>query len=398
MEYTHKVLDTLCSGTMYGRGYLKGGNKKASIYICNEFRNIGLDFLGDNYFQRLKYSVNTFPDKINVGINGKKLIPAGDYYVMARSNTCKGTFKTIYFSFQILSNPDSLLKFNSTDFSDKFIVIDKPETNNKDTLELFNLMKSNPKKAKGIIRIEEKISWNVSTKVESFADIIIAKKAVTEKINTISLDIENKFIKSFPTQNVVGYIKGTTKPDSFIVFTAHYDHLGGMGDSIYIPGANDNASGVSMILNLAKYYKKNPTKYSVVFIAFTGEEAGLLGSTYFTKYPKCPLKNIKILLNLDMVGTGDEGIMLVNGAVFTELFDRFTDINSKKKYVKKIDKRGEAKNSDHFPFYEKGVKCFFIYTLGGISEYHNPWDKAQTLPLTKYKELFNLLIDFAGTF
>lgn len=398
MVYTHKILDTLCSSTMYGRGYLKGGNKKASIYICNEFQNIGLDFFGDNYFQQLSYSVNTFPNKIEVGINEQKLIPAKDYYVMARSGSCKGTFEVVYYGLQTISNPDSLAKFNTTDFSDKFIVIDKRGASNRDTLELINQMRANPKKAKGIIHIEEKISWNVSTMVEEFADILIAKQAVIGKIKTISLDVENQFIKNFPTQNVVGFIKGTEKPDSFIVFTAHYDHLGGMGDSVFIPGANDNASGVSMILNLAKYYKDNPSKYSIAFIAFTGEEAGLLGSTYFTKYPKFPLENIKVLLNLDLVGTGDEGIMLVNGAVFTELFDRFVVLNDKKNYVKKINKRGEAKNSDHYPFYEKEVKCFFLYTQGGISEYHNPWDKAQTLPLTKYKEVFNLVIDFAGTF
>lgn len=398
MIYTLKVLDTLCSHTMFGRGYIHSGNKKASIYICNEFRNIGLDFFGDNYFQRLSYSVNTFPSKIEVGINGKNLIPAKDYYVMARSGTCKGTFNVVYYNYQTLADANRLSKFNAMDFSDKFIVMDKQGTLNKDTLEMINLMRANPKNAKGIIHIEEKISWNVSTKAEEFADIAIAKQAVSENISTITVDIENNFIKNFPTQNIAGYIKGTEKPDSFIVFTAHYDHLGGMGDSIYIPGANDNASGVSMILNLAKYYKEHPPKYSVAFIAFTGEEAGLLGSMYFTKYPKFPLENIKVLLNLDMVGTGEDGIMLVNGAVFTELFDRFVSLNEKKNYVSKINKRGEAKNSDHYPFYAKGVKCFFLYTQGGISEYHNPWDKAQTLPLTKYKEVFNLLIDFAETF
>lgn len=396
--YTRQVLDTLCSKTMYGRGYLKGGNKKASIYICEEFRKTGLTFFGDNYFQRFSYPVNTFPGKTEVLINGKKLTPARDYYVMARSGPCKGTYNVVYYNMQALSNPDSSAKFNATDFSDKFIVIDRQGAGNKDTLEMFNRMKANPKKAKGIINAEEKISWNVSTKVEEFAEISITKKTVTEKIKTITLDVESTFIGHFPTQNVVGYIEGTAIPDSFIVFTAHYDHLGGMGDSLFIPGANDNASGVSMILNLAKYYKEHPPKYSVVFIAFSGEEAGLLGSIYFTNHPKFPLENIKILLNLDLVGTGEEGIMLVNGAVFTELYDRFVSINNEKNYVKKIDKRGEAKNSDHYPFYAKGVKCFFIYTLGGISEYHNPWDKAETLPLTKYKEVFNLIIDFAGTF
>lgn len=398
LNYTRKVIDTLCSNSMFGRGYLKNGNRLAANYIFTEFQNIGLSLFNDSCFQPLSYPVNTIPGKFSVAINEKILQPAKDYYVMARSASCKGTFQVIYYNYLILSNPDSLRKFEAIDFSDKFILIDKTGTQNKDTISLLKQMRSNPKKAKGIINVEDKINWNVSSKAETFTDILIAKPVITNKVKSITTDIETVFIDKFSTQNIVAFIKGSEKPDSFIVFTAHYDHLGGMGDSIYIPGANDNASGVSMLFNFAKYYKEHPAKFSIVLIAFTGEEAGLLGSSYFVLHPWFALDRIKVLLNLDMVGTGDEGIMLVNGAVFTDLFNRFVEINKIKSYVKKIEKRGEAKNSDHYPFYANGVKCFFIYTLGGISEYHNPWDKASTLPLTKYKELFHLILDFTDTF
>ncbi len=88
---------------------------------------------------------------------------------------------------------------------------------------------------------------------------------------------------------MIATIKGTAIPDSFLVFSAHYDHLGQMGKDIYFPGANDNASGTSMLLNLAKYYSQNRPKYSVLFIAFGGEEAGLIGSEYYVKNPLVPL-------------------------------------------------------------------------------------------------------------
>ena len=87
-----------------------------------------------------------------------------------------------------------------------------------------------------------------------------------------------------------------------------------MGKDVYFPGANDNASGVAMLLNLANYYskKENQPKCSIAFIAFAGEEAGLLGSKYFSEHPLIPLNKMKFLVNLDLLGTGDEGMMVVN--------------------------------------------------------------------------------------
>ena len=86
---------------------------------------------------------------------------------------------------------------------------------------------------------------------------------------------------------MLGYVEGSHFPDSFILFSAHYDHLGHMGKNIFIAGANDNASGTSMLLNLAAHYAKpeNKPKYSVMFIAFGAEEAGLIGSKFYVQHP-----------------------------------------------------------------------------------------------------------------
>ncbi len=235
--------------------------------------------------------------------------------------------------------------------------------------------------------------------IEAAIDLLLAEKnsSLPKQSRKIKVDIEQKFQTDHKMINVAGYIEGRTKSDSFVVFTAHYDHLGQMGASVYFPGANDNASGTAMMLDLAKYYSENTPDYSIAFIAFTGEEVGLLGSEYYVLHPLFPLSNIRFLVNLDLVGTGDDGIKVVNGAVIEKEFNLLTRINDEKKYLKAIEKRGEAAISDHYPFYAKGVKSFYIYTLGGISEYHNILDKAGTLPLTKYNELFRLLIDFVKT-
>jgi len=147
-------------------------------------------------------------------------------------------------------------------------------------------------------------------------------------------------------------------------------------------------------LNLAKYYKTHPSKYSVAFIFFSGEEAGLLGSRYYSEHPVFPLSKIKFLTNLDLLGTGDDGIMVVNATVFKSQFEKLKQINDSKNYVKQIKQRGKAANSDHYWFTEKGIPSFFIYTMGGIQAYHDIYDVEKTLPLTKYMEVCKLLMEF----
>ena len=183
-------------------------------------------------------------------------------------------------------------------------------------------------------------------------------------------------------------------PDSFLVVTAHYDHLGGMGKTTYFPGANDNASGVSLMMELARYYAQNPQPYSIAFIAFAGEEAGLIGSKYFTENPLVPLTSIRFLLNTDLAGTGTNGITVVNATEFPKEFAWMNQVNDENKLLVKINSRGKAANSDHYFFTEKGVPSFFFYTLGGVTAYHDIYDRAEALPLNEFEDLFKLIVLF----
>ena len=131
-----------------------------------------------------------------------------------------------------------------------------------------------------------------------------------------------------------------------------------------------------------------------LFIAFSGEELGLFGSKYFTEHPLLPLEAIRFLINVDMVGTGEKGITVVNATEHLKEFALLNKINDEKKYLSKINSRGKAANSDHYFFAEKGVPAFFIYTQGGIDAYHDVNDVAKTLPLTEFEDLFRLLRDW----
>ena len=106
------------------------------------------------------------------------------------------------------------------------------------------------------------------------------------------------FCKKHKTQNVIGMKKGTAVPDSFIVFSAHYDHLGKMGKATYFPGANEYASGISMLLNLAKHYSKHPQKILTIgCYCICGRKSRISRFRVFVKHPMIPLKQIKFLLN-----------------------------------------------------------------------------------------------------
>ncbi len=129
-------------------------------------------------------------------------------------------------------------------------------------------------------------------------------------------------------------------------------------------------------------------------MAFSGEEIGLLGSKYYTEHPLFPLSNIRFLINMDIMGTGDEGITVVNGTIYNRAFNDLVKINDTLQLLKLIKPRGETANSDHYFFYKNHVPSIFIYTMGGIKAYHDIYDRRETLPLTNFDEVFKLLIQF----
>jgi len=356
--YARQIIKKLCSKELLGRGYVNDGVNKAATYISKELKSIGVSKFGKSYAQSYSFPVNTFPSEMSVVIDGKTLVAGKDYLIEPTAKTLKQGFQ--------LYKTDSV------------------------TYEANDGRRPYPLK----IKLKKKLTYTVATELSDETTIELLKDSFPRELKNVDVIFENKFISNFKCQNLCGYIKGTQQPDSFIVFTAHYDHLGAMGKDAYFSGANDNASGVSVVLNLAKYYKTHPSKYSVAFIFFSGEEAGLLGSRYYSEHPVFPLSKIKFLTNLDLLGTGDDGIMVVNATVFKSQFEKLKQINDSKNYVKQIKQRGKAANSDHYWFTEKGIPSFFIYTMGGIQAYHDIYDVEKTLPLTKYMEVCKLLMEF----
>ena len=350
-----QLIDTLTSVDFWGRGYTRNGNKKAADFICNYFKKEGLISLAGNEFrQSLSYPVNTFPGNMELTLNGIQLKPGIDFIV---SPDCKG-IKT------------------------------KGKLEQKDSVTYVDI------DHKVIITLKDKLTFSVATDVTYHTAIEILKTSVTANPIYYKTSIENKLLNNFKTANICAMVKGTQKPDSFLVVTAHYDHLGSMGKDTYFPGANDNASGTTLMLGLADYFVKHPQPYSIAFISFTGEEAGLIGSKYFAEHPLIPLSNIRFLFNLDLEGTGIEGATVVNASIYPNEFKILKSINDQFKLLPQLGVRGKAANSDHYWFTEYGVPSFFMYTQGGIKAYHDVYDIAATLPMDHYYELLKLLTGF----
>ena len=399
-DYAQSVIDTLCSHSFYGRGYVNRGDSLASEFIRQEYERIGLSSVNNDFFQTFTHNVNVFPGEMRFVFDESALRPGYDFLVDPASGPANGKLdfvellpKEIITSSWLEKIKKSKSKAVGIDMARVDSLGDRDKKKVREFIEYLKFENSIPSKSILIFN-EGKQPWSVSSNQAYRSVINVFKDSIDSFPESIRIDIEAEYIENYRSKNVIGYIRGTENPDSILVVCAHYDHLGMMGKDAMFPGANDNASGTALLLDLANFFQSHPPKYSIYFIAFAAEEAGLLGSQYFVQNPLFDLSRIKFLVNLDLAGTGIDGITVVNGKIFPQTFDRLVTLNDRHHYLKTVSSRGEACNSDHCPFYQKGVKCFFIYTLGGTKYYHDLFDDSETLELNEYSNYFSLVRDF----
>jgi Zn-dependent M28 family amino/carboxypeptidase len=189
---------------------------------------------------------------------------------------------------------------------------------------------------------------------------------------TLSSEIHNK-VRYLQSHNIASIKKGTTNPGEYILFMAHWDHLGilnggEVGEDVISNGAVDNATGVAAILEFAKRFSEVDTQRSIMFLAVTLEESGLLGSEYFAQYPPIELSNIVAGFNYDgILPTGLTNDMVVVGYGASELEDLLEDELTKSgRYINPDPnpEKGYFYRSDHISFAKKGVPV--LYADGGF--------------------------------
>ncbi|MBK8327967.1 MAG: M28 family peptidase [Bacteroidetes bacterium] len=390
MNYAKLIVNELCAEKYKGRGYVDDGVNKAASFLANEFTNLKLKKFGNSYTQSYSFGVNTHPTPIHCKVDQKELRVGHEFLVSAGAPSCKGNFKLLHFNTKDSLDLALLSKKIKKGFTqqDALVLHQSGRKNNKiiDSLQFYHQFP-------GLIIFteEKKLTHTIATDTDKYASIVIFDSVIAGKEN-IEISFENQWQSALENKNIIGYIKGK-RTDSCIVFSAHYDHLGMQGDAMF-PGASDNASGTSMICYLAAYFSKHKPPCNMVFILFSGEEAGLLGSQHFTKQPIFDIFKIKMLINIDIMGNAENGITVVNGEIFKEKFESLKSLNTVKKYIPDVKIRGKAKNSDHYYFSEKGIPSFFIYSMGGTGFYHDVFDKPATLTYTHYENVAKLLIDY----
>lgn len=203
---------------------------------------------------------------------------------------------------------------------------------------------------------------------------------VKEGLNKVKSD-------SVKTQNVVGYIEGSDEnlKNEYIVIGAHYDHWGWGGqtsgskkkDVVAIHnGADDNASGVSALLCILEELSKAKVKpkRSIIFISFSGEEEGLLGSKYFVSHLPVEKTAVKVMLNMDMVGrlNAEKQIYMGGAGTFPDGVELMKKLGENSG-LNPVVHAGEVGGSDHVSFYKSGISVIGFHT-GGHPQYHTPED------------------------
>lgn len=392
-----QIVKELASAKYQGRGYAYDGANKAGKYLQKEFEKAGAD---EVMVQPFKLSINTFPDKMELSVDGRKLTPGSDFVMREFSPGAHGTYK-LYYIDTLKYNPDKI-------FSD----LAKPENKGVFVVCDFWFTYKHVEDFRIIQRAEECaaagmiLTWDIPLKFyKAYGEQVVNKPIIwasadfPKDAQSITVDIDHKFLKDYECFNVIAKVEGR-RHDSCYFFTAHYDHLGNLGKKLYFPGANDNASGTAAIVTLAAYYAQNRPEYDMYFIAFSGEDANLRGSEFYVSHPTVSLDQIKYLFNLDMIGDN-------NPVQYCEVSDegmrgyvQMEQINGAQHYFKGMNRGDLAGNSDHYPFAERHVPCILFENEEGdaFQYYHTSLDNFETMKFDTYEPLFKLIRDFVAKY
>ncbi|MEL7221722.1 MAG: M28 family peptidase, partial [Bacteroidota bacterium] len=252
----------------------------------------------------------------------------------------------------------------------------------------------------------------------AYSDVVKARKRIERKGKPRSVRVpvqlsltQTKKIRELLGENMLAYVEGTDPElkDELLVVTAHYDHIGRRGKSIF-NGADDNASGTSTVLEvcqaftLAKEAGIGPRR-SVLFMLVSGEEKGLLGSQFYVENPLFPLENTIANINVDMVGRVDEkhegnpDYIYVIGAdrLSTELHDineaannQYTQLELDYTYNEEDDPNRYYYRSDHYNFAERGIPAVFFFN-GTHEDYHQATDTVDKINFDKMVKIGQLV-------
>ncbi|TRZ64290.1 M20/M25/M40 family metallo-hydrolase [bacterium] len=219
------------------------------------------------------------------------------------------------------------------------------------------------------------------------------RKPKSFEINSAAeVEINAVYEKDRKTMNTAGIIEGSDPvlKNEYLIIGAHLDHVGAQGEEIYFPGANDNASGSSAVLQIARAFVKSGFKpsRSIVFVLFSNEESGLHGSTFFCNNFIAPLEKVTAMFNLDCIGYGDS-IQVGNGKSAPDLWGIAKNINDKCIGLM-VERTWNGGGADAQEFHNKKIPCLYFVTTNSYDHLHLTTDKTETLNLWLFERITKL--------
>jgi len=442
----------LSSDALKGRLTGSPGDSLAAEYIRSKLISYGLVPLSGDGLQRFKVTKRIVPGKANsLSVNGVNYTPEKDFMPMVFSSNSAATSDVVFAGYGFNINNDSLKwnDYNGIDVKGKWVLILRGDPELENTKSRFSSFSSDRDKAlvakdmgaAGVLmvsgqlfdpqdtfesmgnegysvdlpvfRIKKEIAEVILRKTNNHTDSLEKKLNKIKKPNSFQTKIkvngQAEIVRETTnTRNVEMVLPGEDEKlkDEYIILGAHFDHLGmggpGSGsralDTIGIHhGADDNASGVAMMLELAEKFAKTKGshKRSIICLAFNGEEEGLLGSKHFTDDPGVNLSRVNVMINLDMVGRLNETNNLQISGVGTaaglkDIIYAKTDTS-----VIKLTLSDEGYGpSDHSSFYGKNIPVLFYFT-GAHMDYHTPKDTWEKINYKGMVDLSGLIYNVA---
>jgi aminopeptidase YwaD len=411
----------LASNELGGRGSGTLGNTKAAQYIAEQFQKAGLKPMGTKgYFQAFSFPAGVAKGSKNLlSVQGFGRYGAGYTFepsALSASGEVKG--EMVYGGYGIVSKEANQDDYANLDIKGKIVLVQAglPKSESDNPHSLVSDFVSIRKKAiaareKGAIALLVMIEPGKQPAFEGGEDsndaglpILLMRRTIAEAwlervkkdVNatpfatglqtTVKADV-SKVTKQ--TANIIGLLEGSdpTLQSEIVVVGAHMDHLGlGGAHSLFDskkptihPGADDNASGTAGVLELAAYFakKEHRPKRSVLFMCFSGEELGLLGSAHYVKSPTVPLEKTVAMVNMDMIGRLDGDKLVVTGTGTSPDWNPLLDDVNKNAFRIARSESGFGA-SDQQSFYMANIPVLFFFT-GLHSDYHRPSDVAEKI-------------------
>ena len=285
-----RIVETLAHDDMRGRASFSKDIEKAADFIASEFKKGGLQpYAEENY--RQSFQVTRIAAGEQSVVLNKKALPAEDFLILSSDAQLNWTEKDAVEQLSIQEGEDFSMRFRE-------IVRKNPNNAIVWVDASFAPMLSRFKKIfsrENIVPKQDEVSTTGVSKV------FMLKSAID--VETFRIQARTKR-EDLPLFNVAAIIPGKSKPDEYVIFSSHYDHIGilpAVGQDSIANGADDDASGTTAIISLAKYFKKlNDNERTLIFVAFTAEEIGMYGSKYFSN--NIDPDKVVAMLNIEMIG------------------------------------------------------------------------------------------------